>query len=87
MYLISGACRIGGTTTSQVSGVTVNSSIQGAQGVTCLSTSIDCHSMLTGGSDCEVRLWQIGKQTQKLLISQRMHRAPITAMKYLNNDQ
>jgi|LauGreDrversion4_2_1035121.scaffolds.fasta_scaffold76942_3 WD40 repeat protein len=42
--------------------------------------------MLTGGYDGEVRLWQIGKHTQKLTISQRVHKAPITGVRYMNQD-
>ena len=87
MYLINNCHRLGGSAVSQVSGVTVGSMAnQGPQGVTCLSCSLDCNSILTGGSDSEVKLWQIGKQTQKLLISQRIHRAPIAAIKHLQND-
>jgi len=38
-------------------------------GVTCLSPSIDCNYLLTGGFDGEVKLWQIGRQTQTLVLS------------------
>ena len=31
------------------------------KGVTCLRTSMDCYTVLTGGSDGEVHLYQIGK--------------------------
>ena len=55
-------------------------------GTTCLSTSLNCQNCLTGGTDGEIRLWQIGKQTQKLIISQRMHKGPITAIMYIQND-
>ena len=44
------------------------------KGVTCLSTGLDSQQLLTGGSDCEVRLWMIGKQTQNLTQSQRVHK-------------
>jgi WD40 repeat protein len=35
----------------------------GETGVTCLTTSGDSCSILTGGQDGNVRLWAIGKQT------------------------
>ena len=57
------------------------------QGVTCMSPSIDCNYLLTGGFDGEVKLWQIGKQTQTLCTSQRMHRAPITAIQYMQSGE
>ena len=53
------------------------------QGVTCLSPSIDCNFLLTGGFDCEIKLWQIGRQTQTLINSQRVHKAPITNVQYI----
>lgn len=50
---------------SQISGVQMQSRYGGLvpAGVTCLSPSIDCNFLLTGGFDGEVKLWQIGKQT------------------------
>ena len=35
-------------------------------GVTCLCSTTDCSNIISGGSDGEVRLWNIGKQTKKL---------------------
>lgn len=46
---------------TQASGIT--SSQNSISGVTCLSVSASCDMLLTGGSDNEVRLWQIGRQT------------------------
>ena len=64
MYLINKAHRLGGGALSQVSGVTqVALTSERQQGVSTLSCAIDCSTILTGGSDCEVKLWQIGKQT------------------------
>lgn len=52
-----------------------------------MGLSTDSHLLLTGGSDCEVRLWQLGKQVQSLVVSQRVHKAPITAVKFAQNDE
>ena len=87
MYNIRDAHRVtmANSAQSQVSGVNVPNpySNQVPLGVTCLSPSIDCNQLLTGGSDGEIKLWQIGRQTQTLSTSQRIHRAPITAVQYL----
>ena len=55
--------------------------------MTCVSSSQDCNTLLSGGSDCELRLWHIGKQTNLCLISQRIHKAAITAIKHLDKDK
>ena len=58
MYLINNAHRLGGGALSQVSGVTqVALTSERQQGVSTLSCAIDCNTILTGGSDCEVKLW------------------------------
>lgn len=48
---------------SQISGIQVSSRYSSLvpTGVTCLSPSIDCNFLLTGGFDGEVKLWKIGK--------------------------
>jgi hypothetical protein len=56
------------------------------KGVTCCNTSMDCYLVLTGGSDGEVHLYQIGKQTQKNVATQRVHKAPVTAVRFIMND-
>jgi WD40 repeat protein len=47
-------------------------------GVTCLCSTSDCDNIISGGSDGEVRLWNIGKQTKKLQSAQKVHKGPIT---------
>ena len=47
-------------------------------GVTCLCSTLDCTNVISGGSDGEVRLWNIGKQTKKLQSAQKVHKGPIT---------
>lgn len=47
-------------------------------GVNCIAISNDCNNVISGGDDCEVRVWDIGKQTKKLQSAQRVHKGPIT---------
>ena len=42
--------------------------------------------MIGGGSDGEIRLWHVGKQIQKLLMNQKLHTKPVTALALLSND-
>jgi len=53
-------------------------------GVTCLTLTSDCEYVLSGGADCEVRLWQIGKQLKKLQSAQKVHKAEITCVKIVD---
>jgi len=60
MYLIRDGHRVhNNSAASTISGVSVNSrySNQVPPGVTCLSPSIDCNYLLTGGFDGEIKLW------------------------------
>jgi WD40 repeat protein len=47
-------------------------------GVTCLCSTNDGENVISGGSDGEVKLWNIGKQTKKLQSAAKVHKGPIT---------
>lgn len=49
-------------------------------GVTCICSTSDSENIISGGSDGEVRLWNIGRQTKKLQSSQKTHKGPITSV-------
>ena len=90
LYIIRDGHRVTqNTAASQISGVQTASKYAGLvpQGATCLSPSVDCNFLLTGGFDCEVKLWQIGRQTQTLVSSQRVHRAPVTNVQYIGTGE
>ena len=60
LYLIRDGHRVqGGAAASQISGVSMSNKYANLvpQGVTCLSPSIDCNFLLTGGFDGEVKFW------------------------------
>ena len=56
-------------------------------GVISLSTSRSSNGIITGGYDCQVNIWHIGKQSQVLINSQKVHKTPVSAVRYLENDQ
>jgi hypothetical protein len=68
-YVINAAHKTGGFPTTGKGSKASIANAMVAGGVSCISTSFDCLHLLSGGSDCEVRCWYIGKQTQKLLKS------------------
>jgi cilia- and flagella-associated protein 52 len=49
-------------------------------GVTCLCATFDGENILTGGTDRQVNLWNIGKQTKKLQSGQLVHKGPVTSV-------
>ena len=42
---------------------------------------------MTGGHDSEIKLWIIGKQTQMLNMSMRVHKTAINQVKFVNDDK
>jgi cilia- and flagella-associated protein 52 len=86
LYLIKDAHKKTSDVVTQVSGVVARPKFYWADGVTSISASQDCKTLITGGSDCDVKMWQIGKQTNLCLISQRVHKAAITSIKHLERD-
>lgn len=86
LFVIKDAHKPTADSVTQVSGVTGKKKYYWQEGVTCVSASMDCHTLLTGGSDCVVNLWEIGKQTNLCLIHQRVHKAPVTAIKRFSQD-
>ena len=55
-------------------------------GVLCLKATSNCANVLSGGTDGEVRLWDIGIQTKKLQSAQAVHKGPITGVTLLGDD-
>lgn len=50
------------------------------QAITALKTSKDCSLILSGSSKGELKLWSIGRQTQKLLMNAVGHKGRITCI-------
>ena len=55
-------------------------------GVTALAATKDCQNLITASNKGEVKLWAIGKQTQKLITSGYQHKKKITCLELIMND-
>lgn len=53
-------------------------------GCTCICVTLDCENVISGGTDGEVRLWNIGKQTKTLQSAQKIHSDTVTAIKIID---
>jgi WD40 repeat protein len=57
-------------------------------GVTAITATTDCQKVVSGGSEGEVRVWKIGKQTQTMEASLKEHRGRVWSIQVSkNNDQ
>mmetsp|Transcript_114498 Transcript_114498/g.310878 ORF Transcript_114498/g.310878 Transcript_114498/m.310878 type:complete len:540 (+) Transcript_114498:1-1620(+) len=55
-------------------------------GVTAMATARDCTRLVTGGSEGEVRIWQLGKQTQTMEASLKEHRGRVHCVRVSSDD-
>lgn len=56
-------------------------------GVTALAPTNDCSRVVSGGMEGEVRIWQIGMQTQIMTASLKEHRGRVADVRITSNDQ
>lgn len=56
-------------------------------GVTAISTTSDCQRIISGGSEGEVRIWKIGKQTQTMEASMKEHRGRVWSIQVKSNNE
>jgi|Transcript_18419 WD40 repeat protein len=55
-------------------------------GVTALAPTNDCSRIVSGGMEGEVRIWQIGMQTQIMKASLKEHRGRVADVQISQND-
>ncbi|NXJ65043.1 CFA52 protein, partial [Rostratula benghalensis] len=55
--------------------------------VTAIAATSDSKRIISGGSDGQVRIWEIGEKTQKLLEVLKEHRSAVSCIKIKDNDQ
>ncbi|XP_040309146.1 cilia- and flagella-associated protein 52 isoform X2 [Herpailurus yagouaroundi] len=55
-------------------------------GVTAIATTSDCKRVISGGGEGEVRVWQIGCQTQKLEEALKEHKSSVSCIRVKNNN-
>lgn len=56
-------------------------------GVTAIATTSDCQKIVSGGSEGEVRIWRIGKQTQTMESSMKEHRGRVWSIQIKKNNE
>ncbi|XP_023601107.1 cilia- and flagella-associated protein 52 [Myotis lucifugus] len=56
-------------------------------GVTAIATTSDCKRIISGGGEGEVRVWQIGCQTQKLEEALKEHKSSVSCIRVKSNDE
>ncbi|KAF7473488.1 Hypothetical predicted protein [Marmota monax] len=56
-------------------------------GVTAIATTSDCKRVISGGGEGEVRVWQIGCQTQKLEESLKEHKSSVSCIRVKKNNE
>uniref|UniRef100_A0A2I3GRW1 Cilia- and flagella-associated protein 52 n=1 Tax=Nomascus leucogenys TaxID=61853 RepID=A0A2I3GRW1_NOMLE len=56
-------------------------------GVTAITTTSDCKRVISGGGEGEVRVWQIGCQTQKLEEALKEHKSSVSCIRVKRNNE
>ncbi|OBS67525.1 hypothetical protein A6R68_03933, partial [Neotoma lepida] len=56
-------------------------------GVTAVATTNDCKRIISGGGEGEVRVWQIGCQTQKLEEALKEHKSSVSCIRVKKNSE
>lgn len=56
-------------------------------GVTAIATTSDCKRIISGGGEGEVRVWQIGGQTQKLEEALKEHKSSVSCIRVKKNNE
>jgi WD40 repeat protein len=54
-------------------------------GVTAIASTRDCTRLVSGGRGGQVRVWAIGRATQKMIASMKEHKGQVNSLQ-LNND-
>ncbi|CAO2643666.1 Cilia- and flagella-associated protein 52 [Lemmus lemmus] len=56
-------------------------------GVTAIATTSDCKRIISGGGEGEVRVWQVGCQTQKLEEALKEHKSSVSCIRVKKNNE
>lgn len=56
-------------------------------GVTSIACTSDCRNIVSGGEAGQVRVWEIGLYTQKMVASMKEHRGPVNSIKISSDDR
>lgn len=55
-------------------------------GVTAIACTNDCRRVISGGAAGQVRVWEIGRQTQKMIASMKEHKGRVNSVIISNDD-
>jgi WD40 repeat protein len=55
-------------------------------GVTAITMTSDCRRIISGGQEGQVRVWAIGRQTQKMIASMKEHKGRVNCVQVNNED-
>lgn len=55
-------------------------------GVTAITTTADCKRIISGGQGGQVRVWAIGRQTQKMIASMKEHKGAVNCVRVNEDD-
>ncbi|XP_075702041.1 cilia- and flagella-associated protein 52 isoform X2 [Rhinoderma darwinii] len=58
-----------------------------SMGVTAISATSDCKRIVSGGGDGRVRVWEIGKESQRLVESMKEHKSAVSCIKLKSNNR
>ncbi|XP_069510674.1 cilia- and flagella-associated protein 52 [Ambystoma mexicanum] len=58
-----------------------------SMGVTAITTTSDCKRVISGGGEGQVRMWEIGKQGQRLVESMKEHKSSVSCIKVKSNNK
>ncbi|MBN3295417.1 CFA52 protein, partial [Amia calva] len=58
-----------------------------SMGVTAISATSDCKKIVSGGGEGQVRVWEIGKDSHRLVEAMKEHKATISCIKIKRNNQ
>ncbi|XP_069606735.1 cilia- and flagella-associated protein 52 [Ranitomeya imitator] len=56
-------------------------------GVTAIAATGDCKRLVSGGGDGRVRVWEIGKESQRLVESMKEHKSAVSCIKLKSNNR
>ncbi|XP_066442698.1 cilia- and flagella-associated protein 52 [Eleutherodactylus coqui] len=56
-------------------------------GVTAIAATSDCKRIVSGGGDGRVRVWEIGKESQRLVESMKEHKSAVSCIKLKSNNR
>ncbi|XP_053552817.1 cilia- and flagella-associated protein 52 [Bombina bombina] len=58
-----------------------------SMGVTAMAASSDCKRIISGGGEGQVRVWEIGKESQRLVESMKEHKSAVSCIKVKRNNR